>query len=102
MRAIIKCDIVSLLPRARVLLAAAILTGACRGEAPKEPPAAAAEASPVPGIEAWRAKHEADYRRQYASIAGLHPLKAGANTAGSAAASTIVLPASVPARIGTF
>ena len=88
--------------RALALLAAASLAGACRGEAPKEPPAATAEVSPIPGIEAWRAKHETDYRRDYASIAGLYPLKAGANTAGSAKASDIVLPASVPARVGTF
>jgi uncharacterized protein (DUF1684 family) len=69
------------------------------GSAPPPPPPAA---SPVPAIEAWRAKHEADYRRDYASIAGLHPLKAGANTAGSAATNDVVLPASVPARSGTF
>jgi uncharacterized protein (DUF1684 family) len=69
------------------------------GSAPPPPPPAA---SPVPAIEAWRAKHEVDYRRDYASIAGLHPLKAGANTAGSAPTNDVVLPASVPARIGTF
>lgn len=75
----------------------ALATCGC-GTAPTPPPAA----SPIPAIEAWRAKHEADYRRDYASIAGLHPLKAGANTAGSAPASDVVLPASVPARVGTF
>jgi hypothetical protein len=71
------------------------ISGACRRDAP-------AETSPIPGIEAWRAKHETDYRRDYASIAGLFPLKAGANTAGSGASSDIVLPASVPDRVGTF
>ena len=35
--------------------------------------------------EKWRAKHEEDYRRDWVTIAGLHPLKAGPNTAGSAA-----------------
>jgi uncharacterized protein (DUF1684 family) len=100
--------------RRRCILLAAVVAGACRGDAPKESraaapatPAAASSAalpaaSPVASIEAWRAKHEADYRRVYASIAGLHPLKAGANTAGSAATNDIVLPASVPARLGRF
>jgi uncharacterized protein len=74
------------------------VAGACSGTSPGPPPAE----SPIPAIEAWRAKHEVDYRRDYASIAGLHPLKAGANTAGSADSNAIVLPASVPARLGTF
>jgi uncharacterized protein (DUF1684 family) len=46
--------------------------------------------------EAWRAKHEADYRRDYV------PLKPGPNTAGSAASNNIVLPKSTPAVIGRF
>jgi uncharacterized protein (DUF1684 family) len=53
-------------------------------------------------VEAWRAKHEADYRRDYVSIAGLFPLNAGPNSAGSAAANDIVLPSAAPARIGRF
>jgi hypothetical protein len=51
---------------------------------------------------AWRTKHETDYRRDWVSIAGLHPLKPGRNTAGSAAGHDIVLPSSAPASIGTF
>ena len=50
----------------------------------------------------WRAKHEADYRREWASIAGLSALKPGLNSAGSAPANDIVLPASTPARVGRF
>lgn len=50
----------------------------------------------------WRTKHEADYRRDWVSIAGLHPLKPGANTAGSAPGNDIVLPASAPASVGRF
>jgi uncharacterized protein (DUF1684 family) len=93
------------------ILAAALVAGACRAEAPNEarqpsqatpPEAATAAVSPAAAIEAWRAKHEADYRRDYASIAGMHPLKAGANTAGSAPTNDVVLPASVPARLGRF
>ena len=52
--------------------------------------------------EAWRAKHEADYRRDYVPLAGLFDLKRGANTAGSAASNNIVLPKSAPAVIGRF
>lgn len=52
--------------------------------------------------EAWRAKHEADYRRDYVPLAGLFDLKPGQNTAGSAASNDIVLPKSAPAVIGRF
>jgi uncharacterized protein (DUF1684 family) len=86
--------------RLLAVAAATALTAACGSEAPKDTPAGSG--SPVPGIEAWRAKHEADYRRDWASIAGLHPLKAGPNTAGSAATNSVILPASVPATVGTF
>jgi uncharacterized protein len=50
----------------------------------------------------WRVKHEADYRRDWVTIAGLFPLKEGAMSAGSAKTNDIVLPASVPATIGRF
>jgi uncharacterized protein (DUF1684 family) len=79
-------------------VAALLLAGGCGGGSTTPPPAA----SPIPAIEAWRAKHEVDYRRDYASIAGLYPLKAGANSAGSAAGNDIVLPGSVPPTVGTF
>ena len=52
--------------------------------------------------EAWRAKHEADYRREWATIAGLHFLEPGAHTAGSAPSNDLVLPPSAPASIGRF
>ena len=52
--------------------------------------------------EKWRAKHETDYRRDWVSIAGLHPFKDGPNTAGSGPKNDIVLPESVPSRIGSF
>ncbi len=50
----------------------------------------------------WRAKHEEDYRREWVTIAGLHMLKPGPNSAGSASTNDIVLPASTPASLGTF
>jgi len=52
--------------------------------------------------EQWRVKHEADYRREWATIAGLHFLEPGAHTAGRAKNQDIVLPASAPDTIGRF
>jgi uncharacterized protein (DUF1684 family) len=92
-----------MLARTRILvcglLLATGLSGACGSETPLPvtPPVA-----PIAETEAWRAKHEADYRRDWASIAGLFPLKPGPNTAGSAAGNDIVLPPSAPAKLGTF
>jgi uncharacterized protein len=53
-------------------------------------------------VAAWRAKHEADYRRDWVTIAGLHFLNPGAQTAGSAPDRDIVLPPAAPAMFGTF
>ena len=64
--------------------------------------AAAPDASYRQTVEQWRAKHEADYRREYVGLAGLFALKQGANAAGSAASNAIVLPRSAPAVVGRF
>jgi len=64
--------------------------------------AAAADPAHIKEVEAWRAKHEADYRRDWVSIDGLFFLKPGENRAGSAPTNDIVLSSSVPASIGTF
>jgi uncharacterized protein len=85
-----------------VFAAVTLLAAACGGSSGGGRQAGGATTDPTPAIEAWRAKHEADYRRDFVSIAGLYPLKAGPNTAGSAASNDIVLPASAPARLGTF
>jgi len=53
-------------------------------------------------VQEWRAKHEADYRRDFVTIAGLHRLKPGSNTAGTAPTSDIILPDSTPATLGRF
>jgi uncharacterized protein (DUF1684 family) len=53
-------------------------------------------------VEKWRAKHEADYRRDFVALAGLFSLKPGVNTAGSAAGSVIKLPKSAPAIAARF
>jgi len=77
------------------------LVAACR----RAPDAAAAHLIPADHtaqVEQWRAKHEADYTRDWASIAGLFPLKAGPNTLGSAAGNDIRLPGAVPPRLGAL
>jgi len=52
--------------------------------------------------QAWRAKHEADYRREWVTIAGLHFLEPGSHNAGSASSNEIVLPAPAPPTLGRF
>jgi hypothetical protein len=81
-----------------------VLLAACGGspkDAPPPAPAAAVADTPVQETEKWRAKHDADYRRDWVSIAGLHPLKPGANTVGSAKSNAIVVE-HVPASLGRF
>ena len=73
---------------------------ACRHAA--ESHAAATPADHQAQVEEWRAKHESDYRREWVSIAGLFPLKPGANTAGTDPSNDIRLPGALPAKLGTF
>jgi uncharacterized protein len=51
-------------------------------------------------VQAWRDKHEADYRRDFVTIAGLHFLDPGTHSIGSARGNDIVLEASAPATLG--
>lgn len=62
----------------------------------------AADPAHVREVVAWRARHEAAYRREYVPLAGLFFLKAGANSVGSAAGSDVPLPARAPAAAGRF
>lgn len=66
------------------------------------PPLAAPGQEYVKSVQEWRARHEADYRREYVPLAGLFFLKPGANTVGSAKASDIVLPPRAPDSLGRF
>ena len=65
-------------------------------------PTATPPTAPPLTAEQWRVKHEVDYRRDWVSIAGLHDLKPGPNSAGSAPGSDIVLPGSTPPALGRF
>jgi uncharacterized protein (DUF1684 family) len=62
----------------------------------------AADPAWVKQVEAWRAKHEADYTRDYVPLVGLSFLKEGVNAAGSASNNQVVLPKRLPASIGRF
>jgi len=79
---------------------AVLVLAACSPGPAAEPPLD--EAAHAAAVEAWRAKHEEYYRRDWVSIVGLHPLKSGPNTGGSAAANDIVLSESVPPTLGRF
>jgi uncharacterized protein (DUF1684 family) len=61
-----------------------------------------ADATYVKEVEAWRAKHEVDYRHDYVSVSGLFFLKPGDNRAGSGPSNDIVLPRAGAASIGSF
>jgi len=80
------------------VVAATVATAGCQGAAP----GVEWNDRVVKDIEAWRAKHEADYKRDWATIEGLHFLAPGAHTAGSAANNDVVLTRPLPARIGLF
>jgi uncharacterized protein (DUF1684 family) len=64
--------------------------------------AAAPDASHRREVEKWRAKHEADYRKEYVGLAGLFALKPGASSVGSASSNDLVLPKSTPPHVGRF
>ena len=62
----------------------------------------AADPAWVKQVEGWRAKHEADYTRDYVPLAGLAFLKEGVNNAGSSPSNQVVLPRRLPATVGRF
>ncbi|HEY1911164.1 MAG TPA: DUF1684 domain-containing protein [Vicinamibacterales bacterium] len=61
---------------------------------------AAVDPSAVAETEKFRATHEADFRRDFVTLAGLFSLKDGGNTIGSAISSDILLPKPAPERVG--
>ena len=76
---------------------------ACTSSGSSSDPAASNVAAATKETEAWRAQHEEGYRKNWATVAGLHFLEPGSHTAGTARANDIVLPASAASeRIGRF
>ena len=91
----------------RSALAAALtlsaMFAACGGSGTESvPKEAAPDNAAVKETEQFRAKHEADYRKEYVSLAGLFFLNPGANKSGSAPGDPILFPSRAPASIGTF
>ena len=88
----------------RLLLATLVgaLVGATVGCQPTGVPPFEWNDAVVAEIEAWRAKHEDSYTHNWATIEGLHFLKPGPQSAGSAPDNDVVLIASLPERLGTF
>ncbi len=87
--------------RIGLCVVAALLLAGC-GSAPGASSQPDDPAGAIRESEEWRATHEADYRRDWVTIAGLHFLEPGTHTAGSAPGNDIVLPATAPATLGRF
>lgn len=87
----------------RVLCVPALLLAgvavACGGRSHPPQPAISADEH-AKKVQAWRDKHEEDYRRDWVSVAGLYFLEPGSHTVGSAKNNDIVITANVPATIG--
>ena len=84
------------------LVTMAMALAACGSGTPARSSSSDSSAAAETSASEWRTKHEADYRREWVTIAGLHVLKPGVNAAGSAKGNDIVLPPSTPPRIGRF
>lgn len=82
----------------RALIVLTVAVASCnRGEPPL------VESAPVDHgeqVQAWRDKHETDYRRDFVSISGLHYLDPGVHTLGSGGGNDIVIDAPVPGSLG--
>src|SRR5713101_6658049 len=61
---------------------------------------AASNPAHVAETDAFRKKHEEDYRRQFVPLAGLFSLEDGVHTVGSARSSDIILPKTAPPTVG--
>jgi uncharacterized protein (DUF1684 family) len=87
-----------------LLLTLSLAATACSSPpaAPESTAGATATATigPAAAVQAWREKHERDYRYEWVSITGLHPLDPGIRTIGSAPARDIVIP-NLPPLAGT-
>ncbi|HSC26078.1 MAG TPA: DUF1684 domain-containing protein [Vicinamibacterales bacterium] len=83
----------------RWIVACAAIAAACGGSSDETATAVTGEEY-LAKVQAFRDKHEADYRRDYVSIAGLHFLEPGVHAVGSGPGNDIVLSARVPPTIG--
>jgi len=79
-----------------------VLVGTAIGCQPTAAPPLEWNDAIVMEIETWRAEHEESYTRNWVTIEGLHFLKVGTQSAGSAPDNDVVLIASLPQRLGSF
>jgi uncharacterized protein (DUF1684 family) len=94
----------SQLPRLALVLVIALSAGCAETPEPAPASPTSGSASLPPGytekVQAFRDKHEADYIRDWVSIAGLHFVEPGSYTVGSAVKNDVVVVANLPATIG--
>jgi uncharacterized protein (DUF1684 family) len=79
-----------------------VLVGTLTGCQPNGSPPPEWNDAVVEQIEAWRAQHEESYTRDWVTIEGLHFLKPGTQSAGSAPDNDVVLIAALPEHLGSF
>ena len=84
------------------VMAGCAAVAACGSNQPSSDSAALDVQAATRETDKWRADHEDSYRRNWATIEGLHFLEPGSQTAGSARTNNIVLPASAPPVMGRF
>jgi uncharacterized protein len=85
------------------LVVSLVIAAACTSTGSAPDTAASDVAAATKETTDWRAQHEESYRKNWATIAGLHFLEPGSHTAGTARTNDIVLPASAAEeRIGRF
>jgi hypothetical protein len=84
----------------RLILAVVVALGSGLASAPQQRSTPPRESEIIARVEAFRAKHEQDYRRDFVTIAGLHFLEPGVHRLGSDPAADIVLARSVPSTVG--
>ena len=87
-------------PRVFAFVLVCVVAVSCSGGSEGGASKAAVPPDHAAKVQAWRDKHEADYRRDWVSIAGLHFMTDGAYTVGSGKTNDIVVAASVPSTIG--
>jgi uncharacterized protein (DUF1684 family) len=108
----LRYDVANMTSTLRFVVALAIASSAaCAPDASapaasaSDAPAATAGAPSAPAdytakVQAFRDKHEADYIRDWVSIAGLHFLEPGTHTVGSSIKNDVVVVANIPEATG--
>ena len=86
--------------RTIVVILLLVAVAGCQRERPAVSDAVPADH--VAQVQAWREKHEADYRRDFVTVSGLYFLDAGVYTIGKASTNGVVIDAPVPDVIGTL